>query len=1062
MTEKGQKRRNPLKWLSKVVSGKNSLMFTVVTATLALLIYSSALFLASTNGVLQEKTSEFAVNGLIAGLGAAYPAVESAFNAGLSDSEVLAVLGKPEEGYHPGALRPFIIDNSDMRILEESGLPEDVRSEVERRYINNEYVTVQIRSANNSASVCNFQVGAGTWLAAIVSLPSTGKSFGFASETTPFLAHARRVERDMIGSLAFAYVYFLILLIIVLRIITNPLRSLTRAAKKFAQGDFSYRVRIPTTIAELGVLADAFNTMGSELKTQRDSLEGYSQKLEEANRKAITAVDKLSQRNREQKAMIESSLEANKLATPEEVIQLMLNRLRDDLRLKNITIFAVSQDGLFERMNVQGLPLPDPSPIPHDVHETLRECRDSMDVKRLPGSDPDKETVPGEGTPPASERYGQRLYIPVNIGIGSAAILELVARPGAGFDSETEAFCRYFATHMEVIIRNKALYQETVRRSHELERINQISRSISSHLDTDLLLRHVVEYTQMTIHAECAFVGLLDGNMLQIRNITPGVAQVDEWVIDLNDNPLLSDIIESGEPQVISDIRKDYRVQLDGFIWRNNFLSFVGVPVIRKDEVIGVICGFSHKAGIFTPNDSYFLGLLASQVSIAFDNARLFEEISARDKRRDHQLTMAQKLQKNRIPEFYKQNVAAVNCKLLPADELAGDFCDVFSLGRNSVALVVGDVANKGVAASLMTFSLLSMFRNVAKTHKPPCEIMETINRSLIAQIKEDCWFATAFYGRLNTKNGTLTYASAGHERPIWYHAETGKVEMLEAAGYPLGLFKSFPYETREIQLQRGDRIVLYTDGVTDAADPDGNRYGHDALLNFIDSSFNTPAEDLTRAIVDEVERFARGRKQKDDIIVTVLELQDDPWIHKSIVFNESNDLIGEILDALNPFELDRQTAYSIRLAIDEALANAWRHGLKMRDDLPLEVSYYISDEGFLFRVKDPGEGFDHESLPDPTVEENLYKTSGRGVFLIRKMMDEVEFNDIGNEITVFKKFTDGESGEDDAYDALLIDPMINATRQQDSLEKAMRAECSDDEVAIDTESSDDSLITDN
>jgi len=348
------------------------------------------------------------------------------------------------------------------------------------------------------------------------------------------------------------------------------------------------------------------------------------------------------------------------------------------------------------------------------------------------------------------------------------------------------------------------------------------------------------------------------------------------------------------------------------------------------------------------------------------------------------------------------------------------------------------------------------MFRNVAKTHKPPCEILESINRSLISQIKEDTWFATAFYGRLNTKNGILTYASAGHERPVWYHADTGEVEMLEAVGYPLGLFKSFPYETREIEIKRGDRIVLYTDGVTDAADNQGNRFGHEALLDVVAGTGDMTSEELTDHVVRQVEKFMDGKKQKDDIIVTVLELQDDPWIHRKIVFNDSNDLITDILDALQPFELDKQSLYSIRLAIDEALANAWRHGLKQRDDLPFEVSYYISDEGFQLRVKDPGDGFDHESLPDPTVEENLFKTSGRGVFLIRKMMDEVEFNDIGNEITVFKRFTDFDAEDEGAYDALLLDPMVNIKKQQNSLDMARNADfsdgCDDSETADETE----------
>jgi anti-sigma regulatory factor (Ser/Thr protein kinase) len=411
-----------------------------------------------------------------------------------------------------------------------------------------------------------------------------------------------------------------------------------------------------------------------------------------------------------------------------------------------------------------------------------------------------------------------------------------------------------------------------------------------------------------------------------------------------------------------------------------------------------------------------------------------------RDMRRDMHLKVAQNLQKDRMPENFKQNVAALNCKLRPAEELAGDFCDVFPLGRNSIALVIGDVANKGVAASLMAFSLLSMFRNVAKTHKPPCEVLRLINRALISQIKEDGWFATAFYAKLNTSTGILTYASAGHEMPLWFHADTGEVEMLDVAGYPLGLFSYFDFETREIQMKIGDRLVLYTDGVTDAVDSLGNRFGHHALMELTVESGKLSHSDFAETVIRKVEERTGNLPQRDDIIVAVLELQDDPWIHRTIAFRDSADLITEIMDALAPYNLDAQVSYAIRLAVDEAMANAWRHGVRLRDDVPFDVSYLISDQGFQLRVRDSGSGFDHESLPDPTVEENLFKSHGRGVFLIRQVMDDVEFNEAGNEIMLAKRFTPGGEIDETNEQVILFDSVPALRLHQESLERARKA----------------------
>jgi serine phosphatase RsbU (regulator of sigma subunit)/anti-sigma regulatory factor (Ser/Thr protein kinase) len=580
---------------------------------------------------------------------------------------------------------------------------------------------------------------------------------------------------------------------------------------------------------------------------------------------------------------------------------------------------------------------------------------------------------------------------------------------------------------------------ELSRRSHELERINHVSRTISGELNMEHLLEDVVQFTRQTTNAECAFVGLVEAGQLRVKHVEPSEVRIEPGEMDLDRNDLIRELVAGGQPVLMTDAHEKWSCSGD-FARRNNFRSFVGVPITGKNEVMGVIGCFSGAHLAFTPSDTYFLELLGSLVAIALSNATLFEEIMTRDKRRASQLTVAQKLQKDRLPYNFKQNVAAMTCRLRPADELAGDFCDIFTLGRNTLVVVIGDVANKGVAASLMTFSLLSMFRNVAKTHKSPREIVKSINRSLISQIKEDGWFATAFYAKLNTKTGVLTYTSAGHETPIWYHAETGKVEMLEGAGYPLGLFSEFEYETREIQMQTGDRLILYTDGVSDAVNLSGQHFGHQALMDLTSECGKTPCAEFTETVLAKAHDFMGGCKQRDDMIVAVLELQDDPWIHKSITFKESASFITEIMDALAPYNLDTATTYGVRLSVDEAVSNAWRHGLSERDDVPFEVSYLISDDAFQLRVRDPGFGFDHESLPDPTVEENLFKSHGRGVFLIKQVMDEVEFNEAGNEITISKKFPPPAGTEESMDELTLLDSVPALRQHQESLAKARNA----------------------
>jgi len=1033
------------------------MLFVLVIAVLMALLYSTTFYVLTSKKIMSDQGRYLAMDGLIQTLAVASNTVDAALATGMDDESVIGTLGQPLPGDDGASvLIPFIIDNINFNFSNATNLPGELPQKLVTSYTAGDFETRRLPSSHRSAIIKQIQVDGRIWLTASVQLEEDGRYFGFARNITVIVSGSQAIEKILAGSQALTYLIFFSLLLLILKIVTTPLKKLTEAAMRYARGNFSHRVNIQTGIAEIGVLRDAFNQMGSELERQRTSLEKYSKRLEESNRNSKGLVDKLSRRQREQKLMLEASIEANRLKLPTEVFNNLMRHLYEDLELEYITFFLPELSGTFRLESSFGLRNPDLLILDSKRVDCMLTTLKTMEPQRVHvEGNISKIDITNESVAnPVSDyfRVYERLYIPISMGDNKVGILELNAGPGNEFDNATIRHLRHFVSHMEVILRNKALYQVTVRRSRELERINMISRTIAGELDLDVLIRDVVDFIQKTIPSTCSYIGLLRGTKIEIHHISPGTAQLDDWIVDISDDEHLAELSD-GNSIIQNDLNADRRRKKGGFIETNVFRSFVGCPIKRQNEVVGVICGFSTQPGAFSRSDLNFLELLAGQVAIAMQNAIMLEDILARDSRRDYQLSMAQKLQENRVPKYFKQNVVAVHSKLQAADELAGDFCDVFSLGRNSMALIIGDVANKGVAASLMTFSLLSMFRNVAKTLKPPCEIMESINRSLLTQVKEDGWFATGFYGRLNTKNGVLTYSSAGHEQPVWYHNETGKAERLEVVGYPLGLFKSFPYETREIQLKQGDRIILYTDGVTDANDSEGNRFGHERLLDLIENIGNLPAEELTENIINAVMEFASGKKQRDDIIICVAELQDDPWIHKLVRFPESGEVIDEVLEVLTSYDIDKQTTYSIRLALDEAFANAWRHGLNQSNDVQFQVSYYISDDGFRLSVMDPGTGFDSESLPDPTVEENLFKSHGRGVFLIRQMMDEVEFNETGNEISVYKRFATPPDDEEACFDSLLLEQIIDLNKQRESLEDAKRAR---DEILSNFESDDD------
>ncbi len=1025
----------------KLTRRGNSLLFLIVTTTFSLLFTCGLAYSVTVKLTIQQESVNLAVSGIVETLSNTYIAVARDLVTGKDELEILQSLGYPFSGNNiERSIIPFFLDNETGQMVSSSDVPEELSSGIPDRLKDGSTSRRDLGIGEHPADIVMVRKNDRWWVVAAIPVAGSDRSFGIARDITDQMIRATHLQQQLVGLLILSYSFFLALLVMVMKIITSPIRALTEAAEKFTHGDFDHQVDVPKSMSEIQVLATAFNRMGTELKARRDSLQSNSRELEIANLVRGEAMEKLSRKNRELSAMIETSMLANQLTLPDQIVELTAKRLRDDLHLTYAVLYVPSEDGILKPRRMPGLPLPSGGRVSEPIQEVLKRCHDTRSPQRLQTSGDTMSVAPqGSITDQGHWYFGERLYLPLDIDTTRVGVLELIAQPDVEIDKETEAFCRHFVNHMGVILRNKALYHETIQRTGELEKINQVSRAISGKLNMTNLLEDVVEHTQKSMNARCAFIGVFENGRLSIRHITPGAVDVDQWKEEIGTDAITSELISTGHSVLINDLNLDQRVRPRGFIHNNDFRSFIGCPIHNEEEVIGVLAAFSLEPSAFTNSDIHFLGLLASQVSIALANARMYEEIGAQARRRQDQLNVAQKLQHDRMPTHFKQDIAAFNSQLKPAYELAGDFCDVFSLGRNTIAVVVGDVANKGVAASLMTFSLLSMFRNVAKTHRPPCEIMDSINSSLIAQIKEDGWFATAFYARFNTSNGILTYSSAGHEMPILYRANSGDVEMLETTGYPLGIFDidQFRYETREVQLQQGDRIVFYTDGITDATDLEGNRFGHKALRKLITDMGNLAADKLTGAVIDRVEAFTGGREQRDDIIVAVLEYQRDPWVHKRITFKQTGTLVSEILEALKIYKLDQGDTYGIRLAVDEAMANAWRHGLDRNDEVYFDISYLLSDECFKFRVLDPGSGFDHESLPDPTVPENLFKTSGRGVFLIRQMMDDVDFNELGNEITITKVFPQPPESEDSDSDRIGFDEMYDLSLQKESLIQA-------------------------
>lgn len=220
-----------------------------------------------------------------------------------------------------------------------------------------------------------------------------------------------------------------------------------------------------------------------------------------------------------------------------------------------------------------------------------------------------------------------------------------------------------------------------------------------------------------------------------------------------------------------------------------------------------------------------------------------------------------------RIPQFPGVEIAAA---WQPARTIGGDYYDVFPMSESTVGFFIADVAGKGLPAALLMSNLQAAVRSMEATTLLPHEICARLNDMLHRSIPDDR-FITFFHGQLDTRNGQLRYATAGHNAPIVFHPD-GTHCRLADGGSVLGIFPNSRFELGTVQLSPGDRVVLFTDGVTEAANRDEEEFGESRVLECLSEGSGDSAEGLQRRILAAAGEFCGGHWH-DDATLLVLAL---------------------------------------------------------------------------------------------------------------------------------------------------------------------------------------------
>jgi serine phosphatase RsbU (regulator of sigma subunit)/tetratricopeptide (TPR) repeat protein len=236
------------------------------------------------------------------------------------------------------------------------------------------------------------------------------------------------------------------------------------------------------------------------------------------------------------------------------------------------------------------------------------------------------------------------------------------------------------------------------------------------------------------------------------------------------------------------------------------------------------------------------------------------------------ELAAAGRIQEGFLPEAAQVPGWQIAVALEPARETSGDFYDFIPLPDGCLGIVVADVADKGAGAALYMTLSRTLLRTYAIVHaSQPEKAVSAVNERILAETHTDM-FVTLFYGVLDPKDGTLTYCNAGHNPPYWLNARMpGEIRTLIRTGLPLGIVEDMAWQARQVRLETGDSLVLYTDGITDAQNPEGLIFGSQRLLKVLRDKVGSTAKGIQEALLSEIHCFVAQAPPSDDITVMVL-----------------------------------------------------------------------------------------------------------------------------------------------------------------------------------------------
>jgi sigma-B regulation protein RsbU (phosphoserine phosphatase) len=384
-------------------------------------------------------------------------------------------------------------------------------------------------------------------------------------------------------------------------------------------------------------------------------------------------------------------------------------------------------------------------------------------------------------------------------------------------------------------------------------------RELAGHRPLSELFQVIMDLSMEAVLAGRGVLMTLEGEELKVRAARGEGFQISRTVRDR--------VLKEKASLLVRDAQLDHALREHMSIVEQKVRSILAVPLQTNDRVIGLIYLDSpNQIREFTREDLNLLTVMANVAAIRIEHARL-NEIEEAERAMAKEMEQAAQIQRRLLPARPPSVPGLdIGAKAVPARRCGGDYYDFIAYPDGRVCLMVGDVAGKGMPAALLMSSLQARVHVVMESPEDVAGKMARLNKSTCGNCPDNR-FITFFMGVLDPRTGELVYTSAGHNPPLIVRA-SGGYELLPGGGVILGVLPNAQYKEERAQLERGDVLVLFSDGVTEAPNPRDEEFGEQRLAELVAGMSGKPAAEIVEEIHRAVQTFTEGAPPADDITV--------------------------------------------------------------------------------------------------------------------------------------------------------------------------------------------------